>query len=439
MDQDKGLGAWTGLAVGDALGQAAKGLKPEAIRQLYKRMDRFQDVRPFIGRGVKTYRMQGLYGYPTQMALALGESLIRNKGLDEAEWGDLLVRMSVAGPEGYFGVFRRPEGVFARTVMDFPDRADPVVADWSTAFGSFFSLGLTTALFYGRDSATFKNTVIRVASMMSAHPWEISATAVSGYIVLELCRLKTDGGRLQPGAVQTLIENAAQWTGEIEQRVSMPQNEMGPPDAVSQTLVALARRVESADQEALADWIVENANGYLKQPIRHATQGHTLSLLPLALVQVLLSPVNFDETLERTAMLGRESVKLCALTGAFAGALHGTQGMGQEFKSGLVNVKEMKARGEALLRRRFSGKGKDLIEMEMGLTRKEAEENRKYVPKVPKKTGADAPVSKQQLFEELGVEWEEDPLAEIRDNPRLKRQFERDKSKKKKERRQKID
>ncbi len=425
-----------GLAIGDALGQAAKGLKPEAIKQLYKRMDKFQDVRPFIGKGVKTYRMKGLYGCQMQMALALGESLIRNKGLDEAELGELLVRMSLAGPEGYFGVFRRPEGVFARTVMEFTNRDDPTEADWNTSFGSFFPLGVTTALYYGRDSATFRETVTRVGSMMSSHPWEISATAVSGYITLALCRLNVEekGGIIN--SAKALLKESAQWAGEVEQQCSVLSEESGPVDALSKTLANMAERVESNSAGELQNWIVENANQFLKQPLRYTTQGQALVLLPQALLQVLMTPASFDEVLEGTALMGREAIKLCALTGVFAGALYGAGAIGKQWNAELVNVREIKSRGEALARRRFSGKGKDLVDMEMGLTRKESEENRKYVPKTPRKSATDQPIPKHQLFEEMGIEWEHDPLLEIRDNPRLRREFERDKSKKKKERRQ---
>lgn len=428
-----------GLAIGDALGQATRGLRPEAVRQLYKRMDRFQDVRPFIGRGVKTYRMQGLYGGQTQMALALGESLILKKGLDESAFGDLLVQMSQAGPEGYFGVFRRPEGVFARSVQDFPNRMNPAQADWNTTFGSFFPLGVTTALFYGRDSATFQSTVARCAGMMNAHPWEISATAVSGFITLALVRMKVETGESVLSGAKSLIEESARWAEAIEQKCLELEDAPGASNAVSKTLAGLAERIESSSGAELSAWILENANGYLRQPLSHTTQGQTLTLLPQALVQVLVLPHSFDETIARTAMMGREANKLCALTGAWAGALFGLESMGEVFQAGLVNLKEVTARGQALLRRRFSGKGKDLIEMEMGLTRKEAEENRKHIPKAPKKSGVDPSDLKHPMFDPLGEEWEHDPLVEIRDNPRLRREFERDKSKKKKERRQRFE
>lgn len=428
------LGAWMGMATGDALGQAAKGLRPEAIRQLFKVMDTFQDVRPFIGKGVKSYRMQGLYGWQTQLALALAESLVQKKAVDAAALGDLLVRMSVGGPEPYFGVFRRPEGVFARSVMEFTNRLDAEAADFTTAFGSFFPAGIVPAIYYGRDSATFRETVAHAAGMWSWHPWERAGAAAAGLLVLNLAREKSEYGQARLPGAAALIHRVAEQVREFENRFCPAQEKANPADAVSRTLFDLAERFDAASNDELEQWIVENANENLEQPINHAAQGQVLSLLPLGIVLVLGQTDGFDATLARCAAKGREAIKLCTLSGALAGALYGWDGVGDHFKTGLVNHKEVKVRGEGLIKRR-GGAGKDLIDMEMGLTRKEAEEGRKTLPKPPKKSNEAAPMTKKQLFEELGVEWEDDPLHEIRDNPRLKRQFERDKSKKKRERR----
>ena len=60
------MGCFLGMAVGDAMGRAVKGLKPEAIRQIFGTIEDYKDVRNIIGKGTKNYRMQGLYGAPTQ-------------------------------------------------------------------------------------------------------------------------------------------------------------------------------------------------------------------------------------------------------------------------------------------------------------------------------------------------------------------------------------
>jgi ADP-ribosylglycohydrolase len=126
--KDKIMGSWMGMAIGDALGQSVKGLKPETVKQYFKKVDGYHDVRPYIGKGIKQYRMAGLYGVQTQRALAVCDSLLKTKKPNGEDLSDLLVRMSAHGPENYFGMFRRPEGCFYKSVQDLPNR--PVIFRW---------------------------------------------------------------------------------------------------------------------------------------------------------------------------------------------------------------------------------------------------------------------------------------------------------------------
>ena len=43
------MGCFLGMAVGDAMGRAVKGLKPEAIRQIFGTIADYKDVRNIIG------------------------------------------------------------------------------------------------------------------------------------------------------------------------------------------------------------------------------------------------------------------------------------------------------------------------------------------------------------------------------------------------------
>ena len=76
---DKVLGSWLGMAVGEAMGAAVRGMKPATIKQYFNSMDSYKEVRPFIGKGVKNYRMQGLYGTQTQTALVLCDLFLSKK------------------------------------------------------------------------------------------------------------------------------------------------------------------------------------------------------------------------------------------------------------------------------------------------------------------------------------------------------------------------
>ena len=78
--------------------------------------------------------------------------------------------------------------------------------------------------------------------------------------------------------------------------------------------------------------------------------------------------------------------------------------------------------------------GKDLLDMELGLTQKEAEERRKYLPKEPSKM-----VKKGSVLEDLWLEEEEeDTLLQLKEDPRRWREFERDKTRKKRDRRRNM-
>ena len=78
ISPEKVMGCFLGMAIGDAMGRAVNGLKPEAIRQIFGTIEDYKDIRNIIGKGIKHYRMQGLYGDPTLSALAVCEGVLTN-------------------------------------------------------------------------------------------------------------------------------------------------------------------------------------------------------------------------------------------------------------------------------------------------------------------------------------------------------------------------
>jgi len=437
---DKILGSWFGMAVGDALGQSVKGLKPETIKQFYKQVDTYHDVRPYIGKGVKRFRMPGLYGVQTQAALAVADCLLaRRKPLSEEvarQWMD----MGSQGPEHYFGVFRRPEGCFYRAVQTMPDRLVLTRADHGTALGTSLTLAIPLALHQQKPTRTLGNSSMEVALLLSVHPWEVVGTVLAGYLTLRFLLepppdvesgIKNEATRdwlLQGVADAIGIEKAFQqaypglWN--LENREST---------AVSQTLQSMAEQWTSSDPTSLRGWISENASRYLGQKITHPTQGQVLTLLPLALVCVLTLGPEFSRTMTATLNQGREADKLGALVGAWAGAWRGFSAIPDAWKSKLVNAREIKLRGEALARRGKLKGNKGLVEMELGLTQKEAQERQRYLPKEAPKSARSSSV-----LEDLWLEEEEDSFTQIKEDPFRRRQYEKDKTRKKRDRRKNL-
>lgn len=432
---DKALGSWYGMAVGDALGQSVKGLKPETVKQYFKQVDAYHDVKPFVGKGIKRYRMQGLYGVQTQAALAVSEVLLATKKADPAAVADVLLRMSANGPEGYFGVFRRPEGCFYRAVESFPNRPDMAKSEDPHAFGAGFSLALPIAVFMKKNSVTFRAQCLGVARLLSRHPWELVGTVLAGYLVTRCFELDPPE---RPGALGILFADAARFCEEVETHLQEEHGDVwngieADPAAFSKTLRGLGERYAPGEGEACRKWIAGNASALTGREIVHPSQGHALTLLPLALLMLAETPGGFDAVLTATLNLGREADKLGTLTGAWAGALYGFEAIPPAWKSGLVNAKEIKARGEALARRKGWKGGKDLVTMELGLTSKEAEERKRFLPKEAKK-----PEKKKASLDDLWLEEEpRETLSQLKEDPYKWRQFERDKSRRKRDRRKK--
>ena len=428
--QDKILGSWLGMAVGDALGQSVKGLKPETVKQYFKQVDKYHDVRPFIGKGIKQYRMAGLYGVQTQRALAVCDSLLKTKKPNGEDLSDLLVRLSAHGPEHYFGMFRRPEGCFYKSVQDLPNRSEPLQADQASAYACYFSMAVPLALYQQRPSKTLMQYCIETALLLSRHPWEVVGTAVTGFITVRL--LNEEGlprGSELLNEVAEFCKTAEAWYREhYPSRFVLAEKN---PEAMSRTLSDLAEQYSQGQSENLSTWICDNASSYIGTKIVHATQGHALTVLPLALMRLLAPGQDYADTLTGALSLGREADKLGALIGCWAGAVHGLSGIPQDWQSKLVNAKEIKLRGEALARRKKGSVGKDLLDMELGLTQKEAEERRKYLPKEPSKSA-----KKDSVLEDLWLDEEaEDTLPQLKEDPRRWREFERDKTRKKRDRR----
>ena len=185
--------------------------------------------------------------------------------------------------------------------------------------------------------------------------------------------------------LQEAIEICAQAEIEFQARVNVFEDELmvKSANAFSQTLTGLMDQFEKSEEEAM-QWIVNNAAQYSNREIKHASQGFVLSLIPLALYGMFRGEKEFS--LAWIFEKGRETEKLGALMGAWTGAILGAQANPENLKTGLVNSREIRLRGEALFQRRMKKDAKALVDMETALTAKEAEEAKRYQPKGTKKT-----------------------------------------------------
>ena len=436
--QDKILGSWLGMAVGDAMGMAVKGLKPATVKQCFGTMDDFKDVRKFIGKGVKRYRMKGLYGAQTQRALAVCECVLKNKKVDVAKISELFLELAANGPETYYGVFRHVEGSFYQAVESFSGCDELIPAEQDHAGGGYSSLAIPIALFHQKESPEMIRQCLDAGLLLTRNPMEVVGTALAGHLATGLLSLEPDEDGLQVEKSRQLLEGAvnACERAELILEERFPEIERASGKKVFTALrLTVQRTMERFDWELgpLFDWICENASSYSKDKITHPAQGHVLTLLPLALVMTLKGGNDFAGVLTRSLNMGKESARLGTLVGAWAGALYGVDGIPKLWKSGLVNSKEIRARGESLFRRRAVKGLKNIVAMELALTNKEFEEGNKFSPKLTQKTGHK--IAPRFDFDE--EEFEASAIPKKEDVAQW-RKFQKDKTRMKRDRRRNL-
>tara|TARA_B100000749_G_scaffold169371_1_gene130475 strand:+ start:1844 stop:3160 length:1317 start_codon:yes stop_codon:yes gene_type:complete len=429
VDKDKIIGSWFGMAVGDAMGRSAKGLKPAAIRQIFGTMDDFKDVRPMMGKGIKNYRMQGLYGAPTQCALAVCDALLNNKKQFLQGSVKNFQQLAKAGPEGYFGIYRNHSACLWRAVDLLDDLEDGQVSEQNSSTSLFTTLAVPLALFQGKWSKTLARQCFETCLLMSRNRFEVVGTVLTGFLVTRFLALQPEENLL-PSVRQDILPEAEEicQQAEAEYQQRFPESEDGGLKGKN----ALSGALRGLADKSFLPWLSEYANTFTRSEIRYPSQGFVLTLLPLALHCVLLPPKpDFASTLTHSLGNGRETEMLGALVGALAGALYGFDNIPAGWKSGLVNAKEIRLRAEALSARRGKKEQKHLFDMEAGLTAKEFEEGKRCLTKETKK-----PSRTQMQLLDLWDE-EESSLPSKEDRAQW-RKLQKEKTKSKRDRRKNI-
>ena len=436
--KDKVIGSWYGIAVGDAMGLPAKSIKPETIRQLFGSMDTYKDVRPFIGKGIKQFKMQGLYGGQTQSALVIADSVLKSKKVKASEISDLLIKLSSNGPDHYFGVYRRPDKGFSQSVcslMEQPRR----MPSHNQADAAFIAMGVPASLLHRDSPEAGIHMNIDIGLIMSRNLCEITGLALTGYLASRFLLLEPRSNGEATTEIEKILIDAEKFCQKIETRFQKiaptlwdktPQSERG---MLEQTIKSL-RELWDVEFNQLLSWICQNASDWHKTKIMSPAQSYVLTLLPLCLVIVLREGRGFDSSLITGINMGKEADKIGVLIGIWAGAIYGWHGIPESWRSGLANGKEIRLRGEGLFSGRFQKDAKDIYEMELGLTTKEFTVGKKYFTK--RLTNFIRPTPRPILS------WEDEDINEpiIPEKSDLVnwRKFQKDKSKTKKDRRKHL-
>jgi ADP-ribosylglycohydrolase len=431
-DSDKILGCWFGLAVGEAMGTAARGCKAGAVSQMFGPMDDYKDVAPYVGKGVKRYRMKGLYGAISQCALVVCDQLLQTKKIELPLLIDRFVELSYGDSEEYFGCYRRPEGLIKWAISNISEPEENLEIKVKQATGACLTIGIPIAMFSAGNLKVIRKQTAEITNLFTNNALEIVGAVTTGF----LADYFVSGRRPfspSPDNWKTLLDDAIQFCQETEawlideQLLPSLQGNSARP-----LLISLECLRDNFDKplDKILESICKTVSETTENPVSHSAQGRTEVLLPAALACIAKSDNQFLPGLSAVLNKGGEADKLGALTGSFAGAVYGFSSIPENIKSGLVNFKEIRSRGEALSSRRNNNSLKDLFEMESSLTKKENDQRQRFLQKEPKK--------KSKSSKTTGDIGASDSSLPKKEKKGQWRKFQKDKTKQKRDRRRNL-
>jgi len=173
--RDRALGAYLGLAIGDALGATVEFMTPSEIARQYGRHDRI------IGGGWLRLK-PGQVTDDTTMSMALGDALIERGGFDTRAIAESFTRWLRARPVDVGNTCRRgiQRYITQHTLSGPPSEGD--------AGNGACMRNLPVALLALHDAILFDHASLEQAHITHHHPLSDAATLALGRMVQQLIR-----------------------------------------------------------------------------------------------------------------------------------------------------------------------------------------------------------------------------------------------------------
>ncbi|MFA6450331.1 MAG: ADP-ribosylglycohydrolase family protein [bacterium] len=413
-------GSIIGLAIGDALGSTVEGAKPGSIKSAYKRVVDYVDPEEWVGREkIYKWRKPGLYTDDTQQALALLDSLLQDRGLNQDKAAARLADLA-RGAEFYFGVYRGAGKNFRHTITDIRQGKAWAASGRDSAGNGAAMRIAPVAIYYRSDLEAMAEKVAEASLITHRNPVGISAAFAVSYLIARCLEIE----ELESPDQAVLIRDAADYCFTKEQMLATNYKfELIPGYEKSLNLFsdALKNLADHFSESAknVAERIVAFAAPHSETPVTRPTHGFAPASVVFAIYIAISKSGSFEDMVLTAVNEGGDADTVAAIAGSISGALLGADEIPERLLKGLANRKQIKARAEALAARKWMhGKLEDLYEMEYGLTRREHEERLARM----KKLGVDFPEKKKfaKMADPAPVSGKFDRKKQRRDAQRLK-------------------
>ena len=371
-------GCLLGLAAGDALGAPLEGMKEGHIRQIFGEVTGFADpIAAFPDRPGK-WRLRGLYTDDTQQALALADVLAVHGEADTEALADLYIRLLREGPSQYaFGAHRGTGHFFRRAVLAMEEIPDDPLACGQPSAGNGAAMRVAPiGLHYAHDDEALGKAAVEVSLMTHHDPRGVAAALAVALAVARFARLGAEDG----DPALEIAGELPHWVAEWEERLEGEYRSYLLGEALgerthqfSKGLQVLAFLVREGDDLLAAKTILRHANNCdPATPVGHPHAGFALASVTMALYRAL-SARDFRSGLLATVRQGGDADTAGAMAGAVLGARFGERAIPEEWLASLLNVRQIRLRGQALETGEVDWSvWEDYVETEKALTESEA-------------------------------------------------------------------
>jgi len=377
--QDRYRGAFLGMAIGDALGAPAQGLKPARIVQLFGTINDYLESDVAFEAMPSHWRLKGLYSLPTQQALTAAESLILSAGYNLKDIFDIF--KSMAACEGTPDIFRGINEHFRKALERLKHAGEPLGNALPYPGITEACRILPLALHFRNDETSLMRAAIECAlltgndhrAVAGAAAYAFSASSLAGNpeVVMRNC--------------SEFATNLLRFTRKSEEVLQDEYGRYLPGDLtpatcyeMSEALSILSPCLREKNPELVQKTILAEANRLNPPfPISSPNQDFAPSAVTFVIYTALSAP-NFRQGIVRVIMQGKEACAMGALAGGLLGLRFGEEGMPDEWRKGLMNADEVAMRGNELANGFPNWSERtDLVSLESELSRRDEEERRK--------------------------------------------------------------
>lgn len=377
--QDRYRGAFLGMAIGDAMGAPAQGLKPARIVQLFGTINDYLDSDLSFEAMSLHWRLKGLYSHPTQQALAVAESLILSAGYKLKDIFDVFKSMAPGEHPPY--IFRGINEHF-RKALERLKHAGETLGNALPHPGITEACRiLPLALHFRNDELSLMRAVIECALLTGNDPRTIAGAAAYAFSVFSLA-----------GNPDNVMHNCSEFAANLRRFTrkceEVLQDEFGrylPSDVtpstfyeMSEALSILLPCLREKNPELVLKTILAEANRLNPPfPISSPNQDFAPSAVTFAIYTVLSAP-NFRQGIVRVIMQGKEACAMGALVGGLLGLRFGDDVIPDEWRESLLNANDVAMRGEEMANGFPNWSGRtDLVSLESELSQHDEEERQK--------------------------------------------------------------